>query len=90
MKKIFLMLIILSMMAPLRGTIVTVAYDTVNLRTQGGDVGGVTVTRGEVLYVATDPGNPLWFVITKGEYQGLKIWRGCTSSPNGHKCLPKA
>lgn len=88
MKSVFLSLLLIYSMAPLhRGAIITVTYDQVLLRALDGSASGQAVERGQALSVHVEEGDSRWFVITGGEYQGLKIWRGCTSNPNGELCL---
>lgn len=74
-------------MLAITGSVIVTA-DSVNLRDGNGVASGLYVHRGDVLTVTWTPGG-MGVIIYPVEFEGLTIWRGCTSDAGNLGCEAK-
>lgn len=64
----------------------TVLADLVNIRDSAGNGQGITAPFGTELVIAVREGEGWAVIISPAKWNGMKIWRGCTSEPGDFGC----
>ena len=72
--------------SPAVGLHVQVLANQVNIRTADGKTQGVTASYGTELVIAVREGEGWAVIIAPAKWNGMKIWRGCTSEPGEFGC----
>ena len=65
---------------------VVVLAELVNIRSADGSTQGITAKAGESLVIRVIEGKGFAYIVYPVQWNGMKIWRGCTSEPANFGC----